>query len=145
MKNPFPLLVAISMFSCESGEEPQPETWDMEGRWIVYFEEHEQCHIETGNCIMHTLEEQESFLISEMLFKGDSAFFYNHLAEDGVYGKFYYTIQQDTLRIDLGEQAEEYGIFLIDRKSDQRVTFTNAFYNQDSSYYFVDVYHVRRP
>ena len=145
MKNLFLLIVAMSMCSCEPGEEPQPETPEVEGRWMVYFEEHELCRTSSAECTIKSLEEPETFFIQEMLFTGDSAFFYNYFAEDSLYGQFSYEFYQDTVRIGPGDQTEQFGIFAMDRKSDQTVTFTNAFYNQDSSFYFVDVYHVRRP
>ena len=75
----------------------------------------------------------------------DSVFFYNENAPDNLYGKYSYEMLDSiTFAIDLGPNTLIYGIFQINWFDSDQLSLTNEFYNEDSSYFFSDIYFLNK-
>ncbi|MFH6985233.1 hypothetical protein [Marinoscillum luteum] len=126
-------------------EDPETADYSIQGDWTTTSEQHTFCQLPENQCSVESYTSINAFWISRMECTSDSVFFYNENAPDNLYGKYSYeTLDSVTFAIDLGPNTLIYGIFQINWSDSDHLSLTNEFYNEDSSYFFSDIYFLNR-
>ncbi|MEQ8581087.1 MAG: hypothetical protein RIC30_08770 [Marinoscillum sp.] len=126
-------------------EDPEASTYSIQGDWTTQMEKHTFCQMPANECSTEDYFSSQQFFIGSMKCTPDSVFFYNENAPDNLYGKYSYEmLDTATFAIDLGANTLIYGIFQVNWSDPDQLSLTNEFYNEDSTYFFSDIYFFNR-